>query len=202
MNVFGVAREVKLVREDNVDALSMTMGSGISTFSLKCEPEALPYTTPFPKYHDDVPMAMKFRFLGGDVIEPNDFVLKPGVPDLIEKDGKLVPNQITWFNANPLSIHQFKVPFPESMFMAFGYILTILWLSMLVTGWALILLPLWPFIPGCYFSMRIRHWGLYMGWKTYGVDSDAYKDWLPHEDVYSGSYAMCVTMRMSTKVGK
>lgn len=38
---------------------------------------------------------------------------------------------------------------------------------------------------------------MYLGWKCYGVDSQAYLTWLPREHVYDGSYATCLTIRLS-----
>lgn len=49
----------------------------------------------------------------------------------------------------------------------------------------------WPFInKACYF-----------GFKVYGVDSEAYKNWLPPEEVYDGSQAVCLTIRPFATIG-
>jgi hypothetical protein len=57
-----------------------------------------------------------------------------------------------------------------------------------------------PFI-----SIGIGCWGVYMGWKVYGVDSTAYLDYpgVSKDDVYDGSQAMVGTLRftMSRKYG-
>jgi hypothetical protein len=37
--------------------------------------------------------------------------------------------------------------------------------------------------------------GGYLGFKLYGVDQEAYKNWLPAADVYPGSLAVCLTCR-------
>jgi hypothetical protein len=54
-----------------------------------------------------------------------------------------------------------------------------------------------------FFSLGIGWWGVYAGWKTFGVDSEAYVDYprvLPR-DVYPGSRAMCFTVRFTTQRG-
>jgi len=54
-------------------------------------------------------------------------------------------------------------------------------------------LPILPFI-----AWRIGNKGGYIGFKTYGVDSDAYKLWthgIKPEDVYDGSYALTLSCR-------
>lgn len=50
--------------------------------------------------------------------------------------------------------------------------------------------PLLPFI-----SWRIGNVGGYIGAKCYGVDSPAYKNWLPAEDVFEGSQALMLSIR-------
>lgn len=35
----------------------------------------------------------------------------------------------------------------------------------------------------------------YFGWKLFGVDSDAYKNWLPPAEVFDGSLALVFTFR-------
>lgn len=55
-----------------------------------------------------------------------------------------------------------------------------------------------PLVPGHFMSLRIDRFGMYAGWKTYGVDSDAYKGRLcDPAEVYPGSLAMCFTIRFS-----
>lgn len=50
-------------------------------------------------------------------------------------------------------------------------------------------------IPLPYLAWRFGKHAGYIGWKCYGVDSEAYKGWLPPEDVYPGSQALCLTAR-------
>ena len=53
-------------------------------------------------------------------------------------------------------------------------------------------LPILPFIAWRWpFSKR----GGYIGFKLYGVDSPAYKNWMNPEDVYDGSQAVCLSFR-------
>jgi len=47
-----------------------------------------------------------------------------------------------------------------------------------------------PFI-----SYRIGKRAGYIGAKAYGVDSEAYKNWMPEGSVYKGSQALCFSMR-------
>ena len=48
-------------------------------------------------------------------------------------------------------------------------------------------------------SIGIGWWGVYMGWKVYGVDSPAYLDHpgVSKDDVYDGSQAMVGTLRFT-----
>ena len=48
----------------------------------------------------------------------------------------------------------------------------------------------WPFLNRC----------CYMGWKAYGVDSEAYKNWIDPAEVYEGSQALCLTIRPFAKL--
>ena len=50
-----------------------------------------------------------------------------------------------------------------------------------------------------FFSIGIGSWGMYCGWKVFGVDSESYKDWLDPSCVYNGSQAVCLSIRMSTR---
>lgn len=52
-------------------------------------------------------------------------------------------------------------------------------------------LPLLPFI-----SWRFGKVGGYLGAKAYGADSDAYKNWMPPQDVYPGSVALQFSIRL------
>lgn len=38
-------------------------------------------------------------------------------------------------------------------------------------------------------------WRGYAGFKLYGVDSPAYRNWLPAQEVYDGSQAVCLSLR-------
>lgn len=60
-----------------------------------------------------------------------------------------------------------------------------------------LLIKFFSWLPLPYVAIGIGKWGMYLGWKVYGVDSDAYKQWLPASDVYPGSQAMCLTIRMT-----
>lgn len=53
-----------------------------------------------------------------------------------------------------------------------------------------------PFI-----SLGLWRWGMYLGWKVFGVDSPAYLDYenITLADVYTGSRAMVPTMRLTTR---
>lgn len=46
-----------------------------------------------------------------------------------------------------------------------------------------------------FLSWRFGNRGGYIGFKAYGVDSEAYKNWIDPSEVYEGSYAMCLTFR-------
>lgn len=58
-----------------------------------------------------------------------------------------------------------------------------------VVGWR-------PFL-----AIGVGSWGVYMGWKVYGVDSAAYLDYpgITQADVYEGSRAMVGTLRFTRK---
>jgi hypothetical protein len=47
-----------------------------------------------------------------------------------------------------------------------------------------------------YFAWNIFGWCGYVGAKIYGVDSPEYKNWLPPHEVYNGSLAFCMTIRL------
>jgi hypothetical protein len=51
-----------------------------------------------------------------------------------------------------------------------------------------------------FFSFGFFRFGGYIGWKVYGVDQPAYLDYplVAREDVYPGSRALCLTMRLTT----
>lgn len=67
------------------------------------------------------------------------------------------------------------------------------WVKHLING-VLLLLTL-PATPGVWVSYRIGKRAGYYGWKIYGVDSDAYRNWLDPLDVYDGSQAMMLSIR-------
>jgi len=48
-----------------------------------------------------------------------------------------------------------------------------------------------PFI-----SWNLFGWKGYIGFKVYGADSPAYKNWMPPADVYDGSQAMQLSARL------
>jgi hypothetical protein len=51
----------------------------------------------------------------------------------------------------------------------------------------------WPICP--FISWRFGSHGGYIGAKAYGVDSPAYNNWLPPEEVYDGSQAIMLSIR-------
>jgi len=53
----------------------------------------------------------------------------------------------------------------------------------------------WSVLPLPFFAWHWGRWTGYIGFKVYGVDSEAYKSWLKPEEVYSGSQAMCFSVR-------
>ena len=55
-----------------------------------------------------------------------------------------------------------------------------------------------PFIS---FKWPFLNRGCYLGWKVYGVDSEAYKNWIDPTEVYNGSQAMCLTIRPFANLG-
>ena len=65
--------------------------------------------------------------------------------------------------------------------------------------WPRVLLR-WQVKRAHFFAWRIPlgfgwHWMGYAGFKLYGVDSDAYLNWLPDRAVYRGSRAFCLSFR-------
>lgn len=44
-------------------------------------------------------------------------------------------------------------------------------------------------------SWKVGKKGGYIGFKAYGADSDAYKNWMKPEEVYDGSEALCFSIR-------
>lgn len=60
----------------------------------------------------------------------------------------------------------------------------------------------WAILP--FFSFKLGRFGMYVGFKTYGFDSDAYKLWPATierglvGEVYDGSQAMQLSIRFST----
>ncbi len=64
-------------------------------------------------------------------------------------------------------------------------------------AWTLISLPL---VPGVWVSYRIGNKGGYYGWKIYGADSEAYKNWMHPFEVYDGSQAMMLSIRPSATI--
>ena len=51
----------------------------------------------------------------------------------------------------------------------------------------------YPVLP--WISWRIGKWVGYVGFKAYGADPKAYLNWMPAEDVYLGSDALCLSAR-------
>lgn len=52
-----------------------------------------------------------------------------------------------------------------------------------------------PFLPFVAWKWPFMNRLGYIGFKLYGVDADAYKNWLPAEEVYAGSQAVCFSVR-------
>lgn len=57
-------------------------------------------------------------------------------------------------------------------------------------------LRFWSRIPLPWISWNLWGWRGYLGWKIYGVDSDAYRAWIAHGEIYQGSRALCLTARL------
>lgn len=53
----------------------------------------------------------------------------------------------------------------------------------------------WPVLP--FLSVRFGRFGFYVGAKGYGVDSPAYRNWLPGAEVFTGSQAIMLSVRFS-----
>lgn len=51
----------------------------------------------------------------------------------------------------------------------------------------------WPVLP--FVAWRWGGKGGYVGFKAYGADSLAYLNWMPIDDVYTGSQALCLSVR-------
>jgi len=51
----------------------------------------------------------------------------------------------------------------------------------------------WPIFP--FISYRFGNRAGYFGAKAWGVDNEAYKNWLPLEDIYTGSEAIMFSIR-------
>ena len=80
---------------------------------------------------------------------------------------------------DPQSGNWFQAPFPTRVWRAF------------------LKYPLIPFI-----SWRFKNKGGYLGAKIYGADSEAYLNWMPNEDVYTGSQAICISFRPFATISK
>jgi hypothetical protein len=59
------------------------------------------------------------------------------------------------------------------------------------------ILRFYSYIPLPFISWNLWGWRGYLGAKVYGADSDAYKNWMPAEDVYEGSQAIQFSGRLS-----
>jgi hypothetical protein len=58
----------------------------------------------------------------------------------------------------------------------------------------------WSYLPLPFLAWRLGKWSGYIGFKVYGVDSEHYLGWLPDEDVYPGSQAMCLSFRPFARI--
>ena len=59
-------------------------------------------------------------------------------------------------------------------------------------------LPILPFIA---WKWPLMNRAGYIGFKLYGADAPAYKNWMPAEDVYDGSQALCFSVRPMARIG-
>ena len=93
----------------------------------------------------------------------------------------------------------FKPPYFKSV-ARFYWPLTLTYLVALWWVYASICLW-WPLFfchlinPGLFISWRTPWKAGYWGAKIYGVDSEAYKNWLPENEVYAGSQALMFSIR-------
>lgn len=59
----------------------------------------------------------------------------------------------------------------------------------------------WPVLPFVAWKWPFMDRAFYGGWKRYGVDSEAYKQWLcKPEEVYPGSKALCLSIRPFARI--
>lgn len=71
-----------------------------------------------------------------------------------------------------------------------------------LAGTAAYLLSLKPVLPFIAFRWPFTQRACYLGFKLFGVDSPAYKEWLcGPEDVFEGSQALCLTIRPFARLG-
>lgn len=59
-------------------------------------------------------------------------------------------------------------------------------------------LRFYSYCPLPFLTLKFGGFRMYIGTKVYGVDSEAYKNWLPAEVVYNGSQAIQFSIRLST----
>lgn len=57
-------------------------------------------------------------------------------------------------------------------------------------------LRFFSYVPLPFISWNLWGWRGYAGMKTWGCDSEAYKNWLPPDVVYQGSIAMQFSLRL------
>ncbi len=57
-------------------------------------------------------------------------------------------------------------------------------------------LRFWSYSPLPFIAWNLWGWRGYLGAKVYGVDSDAYKNWINPEEVYDGSQAIQFSGRL------
>lgn len=69
--------------------------------------------------------------------------------------------------------------------------------------------PPWPkyvvrfkfrFLPFVAWKWPLINRAGYIGFKLYGADAEAYKNWMPAEDVYDGSQALCFSVRPAATI--
>ncbi len=115
------------------------------------------------------------RVIRGWSTDPN----RPATDPLLEKDWSFFLEFRGGNVCDPLNGKWFSEPYPTRVIRFF-------------CKW-----PIFPFI-----SWRFKNKCGYLGAKIYGADADAYLNWMPKEDVYVGSQALCFSARPFATVSK
>lgn len=83
--------------------------------------------------------------------------------------------------------------------------IAVIWAYLICTAfvifdwWGVLAIPLFWLNPGLWTTWNLFGWRGYFGAKIYGVDSEAYKNWIDPKEVYNGSYAIHFSGRL--KIG-